>query len=83
MTPGYSKFDGSEDEPDVSDLDTDFDWEFYDKMYPGRRNWPVRDTAILYDPAAISRYNVDYFRLVARVAKVAKVLQALSRRRLP
>lgn len=78
ITPGDSDYDGDPDEPNVSDLDTDFDWEFYDKMYPSKRNWPVRDTAVLYDPAAISRYNVDYFRLVARVARVARVLKTLK-----
>lgn len=78
ITPGDSDYDGDEDEPDLSDLDTDFDWDFYEKMYPSKRNWPVRDTAVLYDPAAISRYNVDYFRLVARVARVARVLKTLK-----
>lgn len=52
-------------EEDLTDLDADFDWEFYDEMHPSKRNWPVRDKSILFDPAAITRYSVDFYMNVA------------------
>ncbi len=70
---------GEDPVPDYTDLDTDFEWKYMDGMRPGHRPWPIRDTSILFDPSAITRYNVDYYRLVARTAKVGNVLESVAR----
>ncbi len=74
---------GKDPVPDYTDLDTDFEWKYMNDMQPGKRPWPIRDTSILFDPAAITRYNVDYYRLVARLERVADVLRKLSSVRKP
>lgn len=69
-------------EEDYTDLDADFDWKFYDEMRPGTRPWPIRDHSILYDPAAITRYNVDFYMNVASAnVDVSPVVDAMRKMR--
>lgn len=72
------KITGKDPVPDYTDLDTDFGWEFYQDMGPGKPPWSYHDWSITQPPAAIQRYNVDYYSLVARTHKLAKLLHEIA-----